>query len=105
MRVQTSAHTEIVPALLFTYEPHRLVHTAAAAAVIEPGPSLWDFLSKEEILGVLEAWSRRVGQQLRTWNQEQGLAGLYREFGDEDRDLAEAGLGEYRLLLDDADRT
>jgi hypothetical protein len=104
MRVQTSAYTEILPALL--YEPHRLAHTAAAPAIIEPWPSLWDCLSKEEILAIFErAWSRGLAQQLGTFLQEQGLAALYREFEDEDRELAEAGLGEYRLLLDDADRT
>lgn len=103
MRVQTSAHTEILPALL--YEPHRVALTAATHAHSEPGPSLWDYLSKEEIRAVLEPWSRDLTQQLRTFLQEQGLLSLYQEFEDEDRELAEAGLREYRLLLDNTDRT
>lgn len=104
MRVQTSAHTEILPAL--RYEPHRIALTAVAPALAEPGRSLWDCLSKEEVLAVFErAWSHDLAPRLRTYLQEQGLAALYQEFEDEDRELAEAGLGEYRLLLDDADRT
>jgi hypothetical protein len=104
MRIQTSAHTEILPALL--YEPHRLALTVAAPTLTEPGPSPWDSLSKEEIRTVFErVWSHDLALRLRTCLQEQGLAALYREFEDEDRELAESGLGEYRLLLDDADRT
>lgn len=104
MTVQTSARTEILPVLM--YEPYRLALTAAAPALAEPGYSLWDCLSKEQVLAIFErAWSRGLAQQLGTFLQEQGLAALYQEFEDEDRELAEAGLGEYRLLLDDADRT
>ena len=104
MRAQTSAHTEIFPPLL--YEPHRVALTAVAPVFSEPGPSMWDCLSKEEILAVFErAWSHDLASRLRTCLQEQGLAALYREFEDQVRELAEAGLGEYRALLDDADRT
>lgn len=104
MKIQTSAPTEIFPALL--YEPHRIALTVAAPALTEPGPSLWNWLSKEEILAVFErAWSHDLAPRLRTCLKEQGVATLYQEFEDEDRELAEAGLGEYRLLLDDADRT
>jgi len=104
MKDQTTAHTEILPALL--YDPHRAKLTAVTPVLSEPGPSMWDCLSKEEILAVFErVWSHNLAPRLRTCVQEQGLTTLYREFEDEDRELAEAGIGEYRLLLDDADRT
>jgi len=67
---------------------------------------MWDCLSKEEILAVFQrVWSHDLAPRLHTCLQERDLAALYQEFEDEDRELAEAGLGEYRLLLDDVDRT
>ena len=104
MRAQTSAHTEFPPTIL--YEPHRTALTVVAPVLSEPGPSMWDCLSREEILAVFEkVWSQNLASRLRTCLQEQGLATMYGEFEDEDRHLSDAGLGEYRLLLDDADRT
>ena len=104
MRIQTSADTGNLPELV--YEPHRLAYTAFAPAIAEPGPSLWDWLSKEELAAVFErVWRGDLAPRLRACLQEESFAALYREFEDEDRALAEAGLGEYRLLLDDADRT
>jgi hypothetical protein len=103
MKDQTTAHTEILPVLL--YDPHRAKLTAVAPALSESRPSMWDCLSKEEILAVFErVWSYNLAPRIRTCVQEQSLATLYREFEDEDRELAEAGIGEYRQVLDDADR-
>jgi hypothetical protein len=103
MRIHTSAYTVIHPPL--RSEPHRIACTVGQM-VMEPYPFMWNWrLSKAEILAVIEQCSRDLAHKVNIGIQEQSSAALYREFESEDRDLAEAGLAEYRLLLDDADRT